>query len=153
MNQEEKHEHSNATVSRSPKANEEQAEWQRKVLYHQRMRTHLNNENKYLGWLRVSLGMVMLGFVVERLDLFLASSRGIGPKELPDILLWAPLVIYCMGGVTIFVATWEFFSDRRQIMAEVKRDSRLLFALILLILVFVLIIALILWLSGIPHAL
>ena len=135
-----------------PKTKEEQTEWQRKVLYHQRTRTDFSNERKYLGWLRVSLGMITLGFVVERLDLFLARSQEMGTQAVSGILVWAPLIIYLTGSVTICVATWEFFRDRSRIAAEEGRKSWLLFALIFLVLVFVLLIALLLWLPGVQGA-
>lgn len=123
---------------------EEQTDWQRQVLYHQRMRTDLGNERKYLGWLRVSLGLITLGFVVERLDLLLAKSNDVPPHELANVLFWAPLVIFGMGAVTIAVATWEFFADRRRIAAEADRKSWLLMGLVILTLVFLVLIAVLL---------
>jgi len=117
---------------------EDPAEWRAKVLYHHRTRSDLNNERKYLGWLRVSLGLITLGFVVERLDLFVGGSSGGSGAAAAPVLQWAPWLIYAMGGITIAVATWEFFSDRRKIAQEKTRGSRLLVALILLTLVIVL---------------
>lgn len=149
MDQEENHDASNTTNNNGSTFDESLTEWQRKVLYHHRARTRLSNERKYLGWLRLSLGMVTLGFVVERLDLLLARIKDMGTQKLPGMLLWAPSVLYVMGVVTICIATWEYFADRRQNMAEESRESRLLYILILLILIFVVFIALLLWLPGI----
>lgn len=132
-------------------AEEKQTEWQRKVLYHHRTRTALGNERKYLGWLRVSLGMITLGFVVERLDLFLSKSAGLQPTEVRSFLLWAPLVIYGMGCVTIAAATWDFFASRRRIAHERPRDSRVLVGLVLATLVCVLLIAVLLWVPDVRH--
>jgi uncharacterized membrane protein YidH (DUF202 family) len=125
-----------------------QTTWEREVLYHHRVRTELSNERKYLGWLRVSLGLVTLGFVVERLDLFLADASGGPPPDLAAVLLWAPLAIFGLGGLTIAVATWEFFADRGRIRALQPRRSRLLIALVLVTLVSVVVIAVLLWLPG-----
>jgi putative membrane protein len=130
-------------------AAQEQTEWQRKVLYHHRTRTALGNERKYLGWLRVSLGLITLGFVVERLDLFLAKTAGLPTSEVRGVLIWAPLVIYSMGCVTIAAATWDFFADRKHIAAERTRSSRVLVGLVLMTLVCVLLIAILLWVPGV----
>lgn len=152
MSQVDKHESSGPASSQPARAQESQTAWQREVLYHHRMRTRLSNERKYLGWLRVCLGMITLGFVVERLGLFLAQLQGTIAQDLPNLLLWAPLAIYSMGAVTIGVATWEFFADRRRITQREHHESRLLFALILLLFVFVLTIAFILWVPDLPIA-
>ncbi len=126
----------------------EQREWRRKMLYHQGIRTDLGNERKYLGWLRVSIGMITLGFVVERLDLFLARASDGTSGGVGTVLQWAPLLIFGLGSVTIGIATWEFFADRRRIAAERRRGSQLLVALVLLTLVLVLLIAVLLWSPG-----
>ncbi|MFZ1863526.1 MAG: DUF202 domain-containing protein [Polyangiales bacterium] len=130
---------------------DKETEWQRKVLYHHRTRTALGNERKYLGWLRVSLGMITLGFVVERLDLFLARTAGLPPPQVQGVLLWAPLVIYGLGCVTIAGATWEFFTDRKRIATEQPRGSSVLLALILMTLGCVVLIAVLLWFPGVGH--
>ncbi len=114
------------------------------MLYLQRVRTSLGNERKYLGWLRVSLGMITLGFVVERLDLLLARATGVPPARVSPALTWAPLLIFGIGVVTVGVATWEFFSDRKRITNEQSRGSRLLVALVLMILLAMGLIALLL---------
>lgn len=120
------------------------AKWRREVLYHHRVRTDLGNETKYLGWLRVSLAMVTLGFVVERLDLFLASATGSGPIEISPLLRQAPLLVFGVGALMIVVATWEFFADRRRFEARRSRSSWLVDALIWLTLASIVIVALIL---------
>lgn len=125
-------------------AADDEKEWRRRMLFHQHIRTDLSNERKYLGWLRVSLGLITLGFVVERLDLFLARASDLPPTGIDPVLLWAPLAIFGLGGVTIAIATWEFFADRRRIAAEQTRGSRLLVALVLTTLVSVVAIAVLL---------
>jgi putative membrane protein len=132
---------------------DEQTEWQRKMLYHNRARTELGNERKYLGWLRVSLGMITLGFVVERLDLFLARMSDTPKPQVAGMLLWAPLMIYGLGCVTIAAATWEFFADRKRITAEEARGSCVLVALVLAMLVCVVLIAVLLWFPGVSQIL
>lgn len=120
------------------------AEWRRSVLYHQKVRTSLGNERKYLGWVRTSLAMVTLGFVVERLDLFLARALGQSPVELTPLLRWAPLLVFAVGAVMIVVATWEFFADRKRIGEGKSRASRLLDALVWLTLAAIVVLAILL---------
>lgn len=130
------------------KPSEELREWQRRMIYYQRTRTGLDNERKYLGWLRVSLGMVTLGFVIERLDLFLMRISDSAPTTIPSVLRWTPLVVYSAGALVIAVATWEFFADRRRIEAESGRKSWLLMMLILMMLLSVVVVAVLLLLPG-----
>jgi uncharacterized membrane protein YidH (DUF202 family) len=140
-----------STAGSSESAAAEQTDWQRKVLFHHRTRTALGNERKYLGWLRVSLGMITLGFVVERLDLFLDKTTGLTPTEVRRVLLWAPLLIYGMGCITIAAATWDFFADRKRIADEQPRNSRILVGLVLATLVCLLLIAVLLWVPGVQR--
>jgi putative membrane protein len=149
MNQNKTDNSADAVTNRSPESDHTLTQWQRKVLYHHRKRSRLSSERNYLSWLRVSLGLITLGFVVERLELFLARFQGTSAQKLPELFLCAPYVIYFMGIVTICVATWEFFADRREIMMEERRERRLMLVLIVLILMFIVFIALLLWLPGV----
>jgi uncharacterized membrane protein YidH (DUF202 family) len=115
-------------------------EWQRKVLYFQRIRTDLSNERKYVSWLGVSIALISLGFVVERLDYFLAAPSE-QTASATGVLPWASRIIFALGCLTIVTATWEFFADRRRIAAELPRSSRTLIALMLTIAVTIIVIA------------
>jgi putative membrane protein len=48
---------------------------------------HAANERTFLAWIRTSLTIMALGFVIERLDLFLAS---LGPDTSASASLMAP---------------------------------------------------------------
>jgi uncharacterized membrane protein YidH (DUF202 family) len=123
------------------KPDDDDTQWHRRVLYYHRIRTDLSNERKYLGWLGVSLGMISLGFVVERVDLFLARMGGDTAPELPRLLSWAPLLIFAMGATMVVVASWEFFADRRNIARCEERRSPLRITLLLMTLVSLVVIA------------
>ncbi len=114
--------------------------WQRKVLYYQKTRTDLANERKYVSWLGVSIALVSLGFVVERLDLFLKPVSG-HTADAPGALPWAPRIIFALGCLTIVTATWEFFADRRRFAAETPRGSRIVVGLMMIIAVTIVTIA------------
>jgi putative membrane protein len=44
-----------------------------------RVRDHLANERTFLAWVRTSLGLIGLGFVLARMGLFLRQLSGAGP--------------------------------------------------------------------------
>ena len=46
---------------------------------------HAANERTFLAWIRTGLTVMALGFVIERLDLFLASLGPAGPDTLPTV--------------------------------------------------------------------
>lgn len=110
-------------------------QWRRRMLFNQRERTALSNERKYQGWLRVSVGMATLGFVVERLELFLHSwdrsgtGRGMSGPEHPALLL-TPLAVYGLAALTIGIATWDFLAERRRLQAEEGHRGPLLSVLV-----------------------
>jgi hypothetical protein len=62
-------------------------EWHEGMLFHNRKRTRLSNERTFLSWVRTSLALITLGFVVQRFDLFLASAGFAGEAvQLPPIV-------------------------------------------------------------------
>ena len=129
----------------APRSEDERTEWESKVLYQQETSTKLMNERKYLSWVRVSLSLITLAFVVERVDLFLARSSQTMPQpQVHGVLFWAPLLIYALGSITIAIATWEFFADRKRIAKAQSPGSSLLAALIVMTLLTVVLIAVLL---------
>lgn len=48
-----------------------------------RTRDHLANERTFLAWVRTSLGLVGLGFVLARMGLFLRELAGAAPGGVP----------------------------------------------------------------------
>jgi putative membrane protein len=46
---------------------------------------HAANERTFLAWIRTGLTIMALGFVIERLDLFLETLGGTGPDTLPPV--------------------------------------------------------------------
>lgn len=133
-------------------ARQDRRSWQQKVLYHHRARTALSNERTYTGWLRLGVALVTLGFVVERLDLFLARSQVGSTPPVTGVLAWAPLAIYGLGSGTLIIATGEFFMNQARIRSEAPLRRRVIVGLVLMTFATLLLIALLLGLPA-PHGL
>jgi len=105
---------------------------------------HITNERKFLAWVRVSIALVTLGFIVQRFDIFLNSMVGTNFKgrldEVHHVYEQIPLVFFILGAVIIAVATVEFFVDRRRINKSAKNTSIVLDVLIICLLVFIVIV-------------
>jgi|GEM_PF-5391735 len=119
--------------------------WRQWVLFHHRKRTELTNERKFIAWVRLSLAVVTLGFIVKRLELFLMSRGGVGWQEsIPNAALWIPPFFYITGAIIMIFATLEFFRDRRRIRTGDTNTSVLLDTLIVLLLLAIVSVAVLL---------
>ena len=91
---------------------------------------HLANERTFLAWVRTSIAIMSLGFVVARFGLWL---RELATRLAPQAPMHgsgssAPigLGMIALGGAIILVAAWRFGVVNRQIDAgKVEADSRL----------------------------
>ncbi len=81
---------------------------------------HAANERTFLAWIRTGLTIMALGFVIERLDLFLASVVPAGRNgELaipphPEIH-YLSIALVGLGILVIAAAAWRFVSTNRAI--------------------------------------
>jgi putative membrane protein len=79
---------------------------------------HAANERTFLAWIRTGLTIMALGFVIERLDLFLASvAPGARVGEFPSHAGTHYLSIGLVGLaiMVIAAAAWRFVSTNRAI--------------------------------------
>ena len=76
---------------------------------------HINNERKLLSWIRTSIALITLGFIVERLELFLqnSASSNNGMPALPPHFHLVTIAFFALGGIMIVIASREFFLDRQ----------------------------------------
>ena len=84
---------------------------------------HAANERTFLAWIRTGLTIMALGFVIERLDLFLASlSPGMRAGELASPshagVHYLSIALVGLGIVVIAAAAWRFVSTNRAIDAQ-----------------------------------
>jgi len=130
---------SNAEKDAQPSAAPHQ-QWREGMLFHNRKRSRLSNERTFLSWVRTSLALITIGFVVQRFELFLAQAgiAGKSPQLLP-MVKWVPLLFFFLGGIIILLGTYEFFRVRYEITQEnEERKSRLRDVLVVLTLLFLL---------------
>lgn len=114
------------------------AAWREWMLFHNDARTQLSNERTFLAWVRTSLALTTLGFVVQRFELFVV--HGGAPGDAPPLLVtWVPLLFFVLGGLIVALGTWEFFRMRSAIRhGGGARRRRLRDALIITTLLFLL---------------
>lgn len=85
-----------------------------------RAREHLANERTLLAWVRTSIALMGLGFVVARFGLFLREIAAQGGRTVvPGSRYSGPIgiVLVVAGVLTTIVSTVRFFRARAQIEA------------------------------------
>ena len=105
---------------------------------------HINNEWKFLAWIRTSLGLLTLGFIVERFGLFLYSTmsgKATSAAELPSFFNIITISFFVLGGIMLGVATFEFFQDRKRINHETEESTITLDILIICTLIFLAVVS------------
>lgn len=91
-------------------------DWQRAMLFQNIQRSRLSNERNFLNWVRTSLALITLGFVVQRFDLLMQELTNVEASVVPaGITLWVPLLFFTLGGVLVALGSLEFFRVRREI--------------------------------------
>lgn len=75
------------------------------------VREHLANERTLLAWVRTGVGLISVGFVVERAGAFAAGSSG-DPAAASTAF---GLALVALGSLTLIVGSVEFFRNRRMI--------------------------------------
>ena len=76
-------------------------------------REHLANERTLLAWVRTGVGLISVGFVVERAGALAAGSSGGGSATLVSEAFGLALV--ALGCLTLLMGSIEFFGNRRMI--------------------------------------
>jgi len=84
---------------------------------------HAANERTFLAWIRTGIAIMALGFVIERLDLFLASvSPAVRAGELPIPphagIHYLSVALVGLGILVIAGSAWRFVSTNRAIDAQ-----------------------------------
>lgn len=118
-----------------PKAKQDLSDdqWRNWMIYHNWKRTSLTNERKFIAWMQSGLTLVTLGFIVDRVELFLHQA-GARPETAagiyPSIVGWIPPLFFVLGGVVSVFGTLDFFGDRRRIRSGDMARSNLLNSLV-----------------------
>lgn len=104
-----------------PKADEPPM-WRQWMLFYQQKRTHLSIERRFLAWIRTSLSLVTIGFVIQRIELFVDAQK-IDDGTLPVSAAWIPPAFFLLAALIVVLATYDFFAERRSIRVGATRVS------------------------------
>lgn len=85
---------------------------------------HLDNERTFLAWVRTTVALISLGFVIARLSPTLGSAtastgNGITTKAVP-----AGIVLIIFGAVVTGLAAWRYDRVNRQIEEGIVKTDR-----------------------------
>jgi putative membrane protein len=89
-----------------------------------RVRDHLANERTFLAWIRTSLGMIGIGFVLARMSVFLRQLSMVGESApRPEIrgsqeFLITGVMFLLLGIVICLGACWGYQRSRKAIDAR-----------------------------------
>jgi putative membrane protein len=84
-------------------------------------RDHAANERTFLAWIRTGITIMALGFVIERLDLLLASLGADAATKVPadpPQIHYLSVALVGVGVVLIGSATYSFNRNYRAILSE-----------------------------------
>lgn len=93
----------------------------------------LANERTFLAWIRTSIAIVSLGFVVARFSIWLrdmAADVVRLPERGPGVSLIMGEVLMAFGGLVAVLAAWRYHVVNRQIEENRVRADRALVVLI-----------------------
>lgn len=100
---------------------------------------YLANERTFLAWIRTSVAIISLGFVISRFGLWLAEMA-VTDRQLERIRTGASvpvgIAMVLLGGVLSILAAWRYHVVNRQIeRGEVKADRGLIILITILVIV------------------
>lgn len=93
----------------------ELTDWQYAMLFQNVQRTRLSNERNFLNWVRASLALITLGFIIQRFEILVRSALQSAAPLSSTMLFWVPLVFFALGGAMVALGTWEFFRVRKEV--------------------------------------
>ena len=95
---------------------------------------HLDNERTFLAWVRTTVALISLGFVIARLSPTLGEVGATNASNLAAKALPAGIVLVVFGAVITVLAAWRYDRVNRQIEAGlVKTDRGMVWIVTLLI--------------------
>ena len=100
----------------------------REIPSEHRASEHLANERTFLAWVRTTVALISLGFVLARLGPWLTETRTNAPRFISRIWpVGIGLVIF--GALLTLLAAWRYDAVNREIEASrVKTDRALVWA-------------------------
>src|ERR1700693_2730751 len=98
---------------------------------HERLGTeYLANERTFLAWIRTSIAVVSLGFIIARFSLWLREMPGVAAPAHGGVSLPAGEVLMGFGGLLALLAGWRYHIVNRAIEEDRVKPDRGLIILI-----------------------
>lgn len=106
---------------------------------------YLANERTFLAWVRTSISVIALGFVVSKFGLWLEELASVSP-EIAKIRTGSSIPIgvgmMLFGGLLVILAAWRYHAVNRQIERdEVTADRGLIILITVLVFILSLVMA------------
>lgn len=85
---------------------------------------HLDNERTFLAWVRTTVALISLGFVIARLSPTLGAAGAASASRVVSKALPAGIVLIVFGAVVTVLAAWRYDRVNRQIEAGLIKTDR-----------------------------
>jgi len=79
------------------------------------IREHLANERTLLAWVRTGVGLLSVGFVIERAGALAAANMVSGGKDVTGDSELFGLALIALGCLTLIMGSVQFFRNHRMI--------------------------------------
>ena len=89
-----------------------------------RASAHLDNERTFLAWVRTTLALISLGFVLARLSPTMATVAGANADRVASKAVPAGIVLMVLGAVVTVLAAWRYDRVNRQIEEGLIKTDR-----------------------------
>jgi len=85
---------------------------------------HLDNERTFLAWVRTTVALISLGFVVARVSPSLANAGASSASRIFARTQPAGIALVVFGALVTVLAAWRYDNVNRQIEAGVVKTDR-----------------------------
>jgi putative membrane protein len=85
---------------------------------------HLDNERTFLAWVRTTVALISLGFVIARLSPTLGEVGATNASTVTAKALPAGIVLIIFGAAITILAAWRYDRVNRQIEAGLVKTDR-----------------------------
>lgn len=97
---------------------------QREIPEAHRASEHLANERTFLAWVRTTVALISLGFVIARLSPALGATTATTGSRITAQAVPAGIVLIILGAVVTVLAAWRYDRVNRQIEAGIVKTDR-----------------------------
>ena len=85
---------------------------------------HLDNERTFLAWVRTTVALISLGFVIARLSPTLGAATAATASHITTKVVPAGIALIILGAVVTVFAAWRYDRVNRQIEEGIIKTDR-----------------------------